>query len=60
VLRHPGLLHDDDSDYRAHEAWRLAFEDTPIARSSEKLLKISLMKDGNKQKALRELYGIPH
>lgn len=60
VLRHPGLLHDDDSDYRAHEAWRLAFEDTPVACSSEKLLKISLMKDENKQKALRELYGIPH
>jgi len=31
--------------------------------SSEKLLKISLMKDegfNNKQKALRELYGIHH
>jgi Leucine-rich repeat (LRR) protein len=63
VLRHPELLHDSHSDYRDHVAWCLAFEDTPVARSSEKLLKISLMKDDgfkNKQKALRELYGIPH
>jgi internalin A len=59
VLRHPRLLHDDDRDYRAQEAWHLAFEDTPVARSSEALLKISLTRD-NRQKALRELYGIPH
>jgi len=63
VLRHPELLHDSHADDREHLAWRLAFEDTPVARSSEKLLKISLMKDegfNNKQKALRELYGIHH
>jgi internalin A len=63
VLRHPELLHDSHRDYREHEAWRLAFEDTPVARSSAKLLKISLMKEegfDNRQKALRELYGIRH
>jgi Leucine-rich repeat (LRR) protein len=63
VLRHPQLLHDSHADYREHMAWRLAFEDTPAARSSETLLKISQMKDqdfNNKQKALRELYGIPY
>jgi internalin A len=63
VLRHPELLHDDYSDYRDHVAWQLAFEDTPVAGSSEQLLKISLMKEegfNNRQKALRELYVIRH
>jgi Leucine-rich repeat (LRR) protein len=63
ILAHAGLLYDvSDLDYRDRAGYYLHFEDTPLARSSEALHKISLM-DGNtdagdRQKALRELYGI--
>jgi Leucine-rich repeat (LRR) protein len=62
VLRHPLLLHDDCSDDRGHVAWRLEFEDTPVAYSSDALLKISRMEQGfdNRHRALREIYGITH
>lgn len=58
ILAHAGLLYDvSDLDYRDREAYHLDFKDTPLARSSEALRKISLM-NGNRQEALRELYGI--
>lgn len=63
ILAHAGLLYDvSDLDYRDRAAYYLHFEDTPLARSSEALHKISLMDGntdtGNRQKALRELHGI--
>ena len=63
ILAHAGLLYDvSDLDYRDRAAYYLHFEDTPLARSSEALHKISLLDGntdaGNRQKALRELYGI--
>lgn len=58
ILAHAGLLYDaNDLDYRDREAYHLDFRDTPLARSSEALHKISLMQ-GDRQKALRELYGV--
>lgn len=61
VLEHPRLLHDTHADQREHTAWSLSFADTPVARSNQKLTEIAMMEDrgfNNKQKALRELFGI--
>ena len=63
ILAHAGLLDDvSHLDYRDRAAYYLHFEDTPLARSSEALQKISLMEgntdDNGRQKALRQLYGI--
>jgi Leucine-rich repeat (LRR) protein len=63
ILAHPELLYDvSDLDYRDRAGYYLHFEDTPLARSSEALHKVSLLDGhpdaGNRQKALRELYGV--
>jgi Leucine-rich repeat (LRR) protein len=63
ILAHAELLYDvSDLDYRDRAGYHLHFEDTPLTRSSEALHKISLMDGnpdaGNRQKALRELFGV--